>query len=130
MIAALLIVPCFILIIGAQRWIPLTLEFLLIWALVKHFPKTSLSAQKTQNLILLSCISVLICFPWYAHNLINILIGMSKFAFPSSVLKGSMVWDLGIWAFYLEVISRQMGYPLMTISVSYTHLTLPTKRIV
>ena len=117
MIAALLIVPFFILIIGAQRWIPLTLEFLLIWALVKHFPKTSLSAQKTLNLIFLSCISVLICFPWYAHNLINILIGMSKFAFPSSVLKGSMAWDLGIWAFYLEVISRQMGYPLMAIFV-------------
>ena len=117
MIAALLIVPFCILIIGAQRWIPLTLEFLLIWALVKHFPKTSLSAQKVLNLILLSCISVLICFPWYAHNLINILIGMSKFAFPSSVLKGSMAWDLGIWAFYLEVISRQMGYPLMAIFV-------------
>ena len=117
MIAALLIVPFFILIIGAQRWIPLTLEFLLIWALVKNFPKTSLSTQKTLNLIFLSCISVLICFPWYAHNLINILIGMSKFAFPSSVLKGSMAWDLGIWAFYLEVISRQMGYPLMAIFV-------------
>ena len=117
MIATLLIVPFFILIIGAQRWIPLILEFLLIWALVKHFPKTSLSAQKTLNLIFLSCISVLICFPWYAHNLINILIGVSKFAFPSSVLKGSMAWDLGIWAFYLEVISRQMGYPLMAIFV-------------
>ena len=117
MIAALLIVPFFILIIGVQRWIPLTLEFLLIWALVKHFPKTSLSAQKTLNLIFLSCISVLICFPWYAHNLINILIGVSKFAFPSSVLKGSMAWDLGIWAFYLEVIARQMGYPLMAIFV-------------
>jgi 4-amino-4-deoxy-L-arabinose transferase-like glycosyltransferase len=117
MIAALLIVPFFILIIGAQRWIPLTLEFLLIWALVKNFPKTSLSTQKAINLITLSCISVLICFPWYAHNLINILIGMSKFAFPSSVLKGSMAWDLPIWGYYLEVISRQMGYPLMAIFV-------------
>ena len=28
-----------------------------------------------------------------------------------------MAWDLGIWAFYLEVISRQMGYPLMAIFV-------------
>ncbi len=117
MIAALLIVPFFILIIDAQRWIPLTLEFLLIWALVKNFPKASLSIQKTKNLILLSCISVLICFPWYAHNLINILIGMSKFAFPSSVLKGGMAWDLPIWGYYLEIISRQMGYPLMAIFV-------------
>jgi len=117
MIAALLIVPFFILIIDAQRWVPLTLEFLLIWALVKNFPKASLSTQKTINLVSLSCISVLICFPWYAHNLINILIGMSKFAFPSSVLKGGMAWDLPIWGYYLEVISRQMGYPLMAIFV-------------
>jgi len=117
MVAALLIAPFFILILDAQRWVPLTLEFLLIWALVKNFPRASLSTQKTINLVSLSCISVLICFPWYAHNLINILIGMSKFAFPSSVLKGGMAWDLPIWGYYLEVISRQMGYPLMAIFV-------------
>ncbi len=41
---------------------------------------------------------------------------------PSNIMimldnSGSMAWDLGIWAFYLEVISRQMGYPLMAIFV-------------
>ena len=117
MVAALLIVPFFILIIGEQLWIPLILEFVLILTLVINFTKASLSTQKTINLVSLSCISVLICFPWYAHNLINILIGMSKFAFPSSVLKGNMAWDLPIWGYYLEVISRQMGYPLMAIFV-------------
>ncbi|MDC1122501.1 glycosyltransferase family 39 protein [Nitrospinaceae bacterium] len=117
MVAALLIVPFFILIIGEQLWIPLILEFVLILTLVINFAKASLSTQKTINLVSLSCISVLICFPWYAHNLINILIGFSKFAFPSSVLKGSMAWDLPIWGYYLEVISRQMGYPLMAIFV-------------
>jgi len=115
MITALLIIPFFIFILGDLRWIPLILEFLLIWVLVKSFPKASISSQKIINLISLSCISVLICFPWYAHNLINIFIGMSKFAFPGSVLKGSMAWDLPIWGFYLEVISRQMGLPLMYI---------------
>lgn len=117
MIAALLIVPFFILITGAHRWIPLALELVLILALIKNFPRSSISAQKAVNLVSLSCISVLICFPWYAHNLINILIGVSKFAFPSTVLKGGMGWDIPIWGFYLEVIARQMGYPLMSIFV-------------
>lgn len=117
MIAALIIIPFFIFIIGTHKWIPLTLELILIRALIKSFPFASLSAQKTINLVSLSCISVLICFPWYAHNLINILIGMSKFAFPSAVLKGSMSWDIPIWGYYIEMIVAQMGYPLMSITV-------------
>ena len=114
MIAALLIVPLFILIIGDQRWIPLALEFLLILALIKSFPRVSLSAQKAINLISLSCISILICFPWYAHNLINILIGMSKFAFPGFDPEGGNV----TWSYYIEIISHHMGNPLMIIFAS------------
>ncbi|MEK9628492.1 MAG: LmeA family phospholipid-binding protein [Nitrospinota bacterium] len=115
MIAALLIIPFIIFILGNPRWIFLVLEFLLIGLLIKSFPKASLSPQKTINLVLLSCISVLICFPWYSHNLINIIVGMSKFAFPSSVLKGGMSWNLPIWGYYLEAVSRQMGNPLLII---------------
>jgi 4-amino-4-deoxy-L-arabinose transferase-like glycosyltransferase len=118
MIAALLIVPFFILIIGEQRWVPLALEFLLILALVKSFPRASLSTQKAINLISLSGISVLICFPWYAHNLINILIGMSKFAFPGVVLKGNMSWDIPIWGYYILAPIGQMGWPLLVIFIA------------
>jgi 4-amino-4-deoxy-L-arabinose transferase-like glycosyltransferase len=118
MIAALLIVPFFILIIGAQRWIPLTLEFLLIWALVKNFPKASLSTQKVINLIMLSCISILICFPWYAHNLINILIGMSKFAFPGHALKFDASSGIPIWGYYILAPIGQMGWPLLVIFIT------------
>ncbi len=117
MIAALLIAPFFILIIGEQRWVPLILEFLLILALVKSFPQASLSTQKAINLISLSCISVLICFPWYAHNLINILIGMSKFAFPGVALKGFTNW-FPIWGYYLEAPIGQLGWPLLVISTA------------
>jgi 4-amino-4-deoxy-L-arabinose transferase-like glycosyltransferase len=117
MIAALLIVPFFILIIGEHRWIPLILEFLLILALVKSFPRSSLSTQKTINLISLSCISVLICFPWYAHNLINILIGMSKFAFPGVALKGFTRW-FPVWGYYLEALITQLGWPLLVIFIA------------
>jgi 4-amino-4-deoxy-L-arabinose transferase-like glycosyltransferase len=115
MIAALLIVPFFILVIGEQRWIPLILEFLLILVLVKNIPKASLSAQKAINLTSLSCISILICFPWYAHNLINILIGMSKFAFPGYALKFDASSGIPIWGYYIVVLIGQMGWPLLVI---------------
>jgi 4-amino-4-deoxy-L-arabinose transferase-like glycosyltransferase len=118
MIASLLIVPFFILIIGEQRWIPLILEFLLILALVKNFPKASLSTQKAINLIALSCISILICFPWYAHNLINILIGMSKFAFPGHALKFDASSGIPIWGYYIMVPIGQMGWPLLIIFIA------------
>ncbi len=117
MIIALLIIPFFILIIGEFRWALIILEFLFIWALVKSFPHASISTQKAINLISLSCISVLICFPWYSHNLINILIGMSKFAFPGVILKGDMSWNLPVWFFYLTAMIRQMGIPMLVISV-------------
>ncbi len=111
MITTLLIVPFFILILGPQRWVALALEFFLIWMLVKRFPSAPISLQKTINLILLSCISVLICFPWYAHNLINILIGISKFAFSGADP------ELGVvsWNYYLKIMNTQMGYPLLSI---------------
>ena len=115
-ICALIILPFFIYILGIYRWAPLTLELILILVLIKSFPFASISIQKIINLVSLTCISILICFPWYAHNLINILIGMSKFAFPSSVLKGGMAWNMPIQGFYIEVIGRQMGYPLMSIT--------------
>ena len=117
MIVALLIIPFSILIIGELRWVPLVLEFLLIGALVKNFPHASLSTQKAINLVSLTCISVLICFPWYSHNLINILIGMSKFAFPGVILKGDMSWNLPVWFFYLTAMIRQMGMPMLVISI-------------
>jgi 4-amino-4-deoxy-L-arabinose transferase-like glycosyltransferase len=117
MIAALLIIPFFILIIDEQRWIPLTLEFLLILTLVKSFPRASLSTQKVINLISLSCISVLICFPWYAHNLINILIGMSKFAFPGYALKFDLTSGIPIWGYYILAPIGQMGWPLLVLFI-------------
>jgi 4-amino-4-deoxy-L-arabinose transferase-like glycosyltransferase len=118
MISALLIVPFLILIIGEQRWIPLTLELLLILALIKSFSRASISTQKIINLISLSCISVLICFPWYAHNLINILIGMSKFAFPGHALKFDASSGIPIWGYYIMVMPGQMGWPLLIIFTS------------
>ena len=74
LICVLIITPFFIYILGTYRWIPLILELILILALIKSFPFASITIQKFINLVSLTCISILICFPWYAHNLINILI--------------------------------------------------------
>ena len=111
MIAALLIIPFFIFILGSQRWIPLSIEFFLIWVLTKSAPSVSIPLNKITNLITLTCISILICFPWYSHNLINILIGVSKFAFSGADPEGGIM----SWDYYLEVIAMQMGYPLLSI---------------
>ncbi|MBT5029396.1 MAG: phospholipid carrier-dependent glycosyltransferase, partial [Nitrospina sp.] len=112
MITALLIFPFIIYVVGEMKWIPLCLESLLILSLVKSFPRKVISHQKALNLIALTCVCVLICFPWYAHNFINISIGMSKFGFPTDVLKGQMDWPLPIWGYYLEIAGRQMGIPV------------------
>ena len=117
MILGLLVFPLFIYILGEIRIIVLFVELILIGTLVRTYSIELISPQKLLNLIALSCISVLICFPWYAHNLVNISIGMSKFAFPAEVLKGSMDWNLPSWGFYLEIIERQMGMPLFSLFI-------------
>ena len=111
MILALLITPFFIFILGSQRWIPLGLEFFLIWVLIKSAPSVPISSNKIINLISLTCISILICFPWYAHNLINILIGLSKFAFSGADPEVGAT----SWSYYLKIIPVQLGYPLLSI---------------
>lgn len=117
MVFALLFLPLCIFILGNISGLFLLAEFVLIGILEKYYARELLSPQKLLNVISLSCISVLICFPWYAHNLINISIGVSKFGFPAEVLKGSMDWNLPVWGYYLEMTERQMGIPLFLIFV-------------
>jgi len=117
LIFCLLVFPFFIYISGQISGLFLLVEFILIGLLVNKYSEDFLSPQKLLNLITLNCIAVLICFPWYAHNLINVSIGMSKFGFPSDVLKGGMDWNLPIWGFYLEMAERQMGMPLLLLFI-------------
>jgi 4-amino-4-deoxy-L-arabinose transferase-like glycosyltransferase len=117
MVFSLLVLPFIIFILGETKWLFLLAEFILIGVLVKNYSAEFLSPQKLLNLIFLSCVSVLICFPWYAHNFFNISKGLSKFGFPTSVLKGNMDWDLPIWGFYIEMAERQMGMPLLLLFV-------------
>ena len=117
LVFSLLVLPFFIFISGKISGLFLLVEFVLIGLLVKKYSADLLSPQKLLNLVALTCIAVLVCFPWYAHNLINVSIGMSKFGFPTEVLKGHMDWDLPIWGFYIEMAERQMGMPLLILFI-------------
>ena len=128
MFVGLLILPFLIFIMGKTGGLLiLSLELILIWILTKSYSEEIVSPQKLLNLITLTCVSILICFPWYGHNLINISIGMTKFAFPAEILKGDMDWNLPIWGFYIEIIERQMGLPLFLIFI-FAFISILCKR--
>lgn len=115
MIGALMFFPFILFILADGKVIILTLEFALVFALVRYFPVVHIPVKKIINILTLTFISLLVCFPWYAHNLAKMSRGMSKFGFPDEVLTGMMEWPLSIWGFYLEAAGRQMGIPLFLI---------------
>jgi 4-amino-4-deoxy-L-arabinose transferase-like glycosyltransferase len=117
MIWALMFLPLVIFVLADGKGIALALEFALVFALIRYFPLAGISLNKIINIITLTFISSLVCFPWYAHNLAKMSRGMSKFGFPDDVLTGAMEWPLSIWGYYLEIAGRQMGIPLFLLFV-------------
>jgi 4-amino-4-deoxy-L-arabinose transferase-like glycosyltransferase len=117
MIFALMVLPLVIFIFGKGREVVLILECALVFALVRFFPAVNISAKKIINILTLTFVSLLVCFPWYAHNLAKMSRGISKFGLPDIIMKGAMEWDLPIWGYYLEAAGRQMGMPLLLLFV-------------
>ncbi|GJL79625.1 MAG: hypothetical protein NPINA01_26140 [Nitrospinaceae bacterium] len=117
MIFALMILPLLVFILHKGQEGILLLEFALIFALVKYFPAVHISPKKIINILTLTFVSLLVCFPWYAHNLAKMGRGIAKFGLPDIVLKGHMEWNLPIWGYYLEASGRQMGLPLLLLFV-------------
>ena len=115
MICALMLFPLILFVLADGRVIALALEFALVFALVRYFPVVQIPLKKIINISTLTLISLLVCFPWYAHNLMKMMRGMSKFGFPDDVLTGAMDWPLSIWGYYLEAAGRQMGIPLFLL---------------
>ena len=75
MIVALIIFPFFIFLLGEGKWLFLALELTLVAFLVKSFPSASLSRQKVTNLIMMTGVCLLICFPWYGYHLVDVVKG-------------------------------------------------------
>jgi 4-amino-4-deoxy-L-arabinose transferase-like glycosyltransferase len=117
MIVALMILPFILFILADGRGVVLVLEIALVFGLVRYFHWAGISPVKIINILTLTFIALLVCFPWYAHNLAKMARGMSKFGFPDDVLKGAMEWPLSIWGYYLEIAGRQMGLPLFVLFV-------------
>ena len=117
MICATMLLPFVLFVLAEGQGIVLALEFALVFWLVRYFSWAGISPGKIINILTLTFISLLLCFPWYAHNLAKMARGMSKFGFPDDVLKGAMEWPLSIWGYYLEIAGRQMGLPLFILFV-------------
>ena len=78
MILALLVFPFFIFILEEWRWVPLLLEMGLVGLLVRAAPSAGISPTKVMNLIALTAISLIICFPWFVEFLVFELCGCLK----------------------------------------------------
>ncbi len=115
LVFATMVLPFLLFILAQGKWIVLGLEGVLVAALVRHYPRVGLSPAKLIHVLTLTLVSLWVCFPWYAHNLMKMAKGMAKFGFPDTVLKGAMEWPLPIWGFYLEAAGRQMGMPLLLL---------------
>ncbi len=115
MICAIMVFPLILFVLADGRVVALALEFALVFALVRYLPVVPIPLKKVINILTLTLISLLVCFPWYAHNLAKMLRGMSQFGFPDDVLTGAMDWPLSIWGYYLEIAGRQMGIPLLLL---------------
>lgn len=119
MIAATLLFPFFLYILGPWGWVVLALEVLLVAGLIRIWPSTGISFQKVFNLLLLVCLSVLLCFPWYAHNLVDIIAGVSKFGFSKGLdMRDFMIWDIPAWGYYIEALHTQVGLPFMILAAA------------
>ena len=118
LILATMVFPFLIFILNEGKWIVLLFEGGLVFLIVRFFPRVRLTPAKLIHLLTLTLISLWVCFPWYAHNLMKMAKGMSKFGFPDTVLKGDMDWNLPMWGYYLEAAGRQMGIPLFLLFVA------------
>ena len=78
MILALLILPLSIYLLAEWKWVALLLEFGVVLILVRTMPLSTISPAKIINLVTLTVVSLVICFPWYSHTFINLVQGARR----------------------------------------------------
>lgn len=104
MIVALIIFPFFIFLLGEGKWLFLALELTLVAFLVKNFPSASLSRQKVTNLIMMTGVCLLICFPWYSYHLVDVAKGAVAASF--SGIRSGHITTFGVdrWLNYARLL--------------------------
>jgi len=108
MILALMVLPFFIFILQDWKWVPLFLEIGLVVILVRTLPMAEISPNKVLNLITLTAISLIICFPWYSHAFLNLVQGGMK-SNLSGIREGDPTAGIDRWMAYARILPEEVG---------------------
>ncbi len=103
MILVLMVFPFFIFILEDWRWVPLLLEIGLVGILVRAVPLTGISPAKVMNLITLTAISLIVCFPWFSHTFLNLVQGIFKHR-AVGISEGDVNTGIDRWTGYAKVL--------------------------
>ncbi len=114
MILALMVFPFFIFILEDWRWVPLLLEMGLVGILVRAVPLTGISPAKVMNLITLTAISLIVCFPWYSHTFLNLVQGGIK-SNSSGIREGDAIAGIDRWMSYARALQWEVGGGLLIL---------------
>jgi len=112
MILATLGIPFLLYLLNDGRILALGIEMVLIGLLVGSVPRIGISPRKIFNLLMLTCVCLMICFPWYAHNLVSLTTGGMK-SNLSGIREGDPVAGFARWWFYPQVMRLYTGVLLV-----------------
>ena len=124
MVVALLVFPFFLFLLDEWRWIFLTLELVLVAFLVKRFPSVNLSYQKVTNLVTMTGVCLLICFPWYSYHLVDIAKGSIATSWMGIRLGHITTWGVDRWLSYAHFIKGDVGTLFFVLFVIALALSL------
>ncbi|MBU06099.1 MAG: hypothetical protein CL877_09160 [Dehalococcoidales bacterium] len=108
LIFVLLVIPFFIFILEEWRWVPLLLEMSLVGLLVRATPLVGISPAKVINLITLTVVSLVICFPWYSHTSLNLVQGVLKHS-GHGLKEGDPTAGVDFWMNYVWALQSSVG---------------------
>jgi len=108
MILALIILPLSIYLLEEWKWVALLLEFSVVVILVRTMPLSTISPAKIINLVTLTVVSLVICFPWYSHVLINLIPGARK-SNLSGIREGDPTSGFDRWIDYTYILQDSVG---------------------
>jgi 4-amino-4-deoxy-L-arabinose transferase-like glycosyltransferase len=108
MILALFILPLSIYLLEEWKWVALFLEFSVVVILVRTMPFSTISSTKIINLVTLAVVSLVICFPWYSHVLINLIPGAIK-SNLSGIREGDPTSGFERWIDYTYILQDSVG---------------------
>jgi len=122
MILALLILPLSIYFLEEWKWVALLLEFGVVLILVRTMPLSTISPSKIINLVTLTVVSLVICFPWYSHTFLNLVQGARR-SNLDGIKEGDPTFGFDKWMNYTHLIQDSTGgilFVLFLIGLIFT----------